>query len=50
MVAIRWADHAFEALAAACKERGTPLVRLPAGYGVNRTALEILKQASGRLG
>jgi hypothetical protein len=49
ILAIRWSAHSFENVKEYCERYGKPYVRLPAGYGPNRVAAEILSQASGRL-
>jgi len=49
MLAIRWSSHSFEAVKEMCQRYGKPYVRLPAGYGSNRVAAEILSQVSDRL-
>ena len=49
LLAIRWSSHSYGDLKATCDTLGKPMVRLKAGYGVNRVAVDILEQVSGRL-
>ena len=49
LLAIRWSSHSYGELQEFCARLGKPLVRLPAGYGPNRVAHEILTQISDRL-
>lgn len=49
LMAIRWRSHSYGQLKTVCDREGKPLVRLPAGYGVNRVAAEILAQCSEQL-
>jgi hypothetical protein len=49
LLAIRWASHSFANVKAFCDETGKPLVRLPAGYGANQVARQVLEQVAGRL-
>lgn len=49
LLAIRWASHSFEGVADMCARHGKPFVRLPAGYGSNQVAAQILAQASEEL-
>jgi len=49
LLAIRWASHSFEGVADMCARYGKPFVRLPAGYGSNQVAVQILDQASAEL-
>jgi hypothetical protein len=50
LLAIRWSSHSFGDVKAYCDRYGKALVRLPAGYGVNQVASQILEQASHQLG
>jgi len=50
ILAIRWASHSFEEVKATCDSLGKPFVRLPAGYGVNRVAFEVVRQQGLNLG
>ncbi len=47
---IRWASHYYTELQHLCDRLGRPFIRLPAGYGANRIAHEIIEQAAERLG
>ena len=49
LLAVRWRSHSFEGVKALCEKYRKSFVRLPAGYGSNRVAEEILRQASDRL-
>lgn len=49
LLAIRWTSHSYGQLKTVCDRTGKPLVRLPAGYGVNRVAAEIMAQCSEEL-
>ncbi len=49
LLAIRWSSHVFGEIKGFCDRYGKPLVRLPAGYGVNQVAAQILSQASEQL-
>ena len=49
LLAIRWSSHAFGDVRLFCDRHNKPLVRLPAGYGPNQVAAQILAQCSGRL-
>ena len=46
LLAIRWSSHQFGDVRAYCEAYGKRLVRLPAGYGVNRVAHEICTQGA----
>ena len=46
LLAIRWSSHQFGDVRAYCEAYGKRLVRLPAGYGVNRVAHEICIQGA----
>lgn len=46
LLAIRWSSHSYGGIREYCDNLGKPLVRLPAGYGSNRVAHEIISQAS----
>lgn len=48
-LAIRWASHAYGTLADACKRRGIPIVRLPAGLNPTQIAQQTIEQAAHRL-
>ena len=50
MLAIRWSSHSFGDVKRFCDAHGKPLVRLPAGYGVNQVAAQVARQASVQLG
>ena len=50
LLAIRFASHSYAEIQKFCDATGKPLVRLPAGYGVNRVAAEVRRQAGIRLG
>ncbi len=50
LLAIRFASHSYAEIQRFCDATGKPLVRLPAGYGVNRVAAEVRRQAGIRLG
>jgi hypothetical protein len=50
LLAIRWSSHSFEGVKAFCDRHDKPLVRLPGGYHPNQVAVQILRQAGGRLG
>ena len=45
LLAIRWSSHSFGNVRWLCERYGPPLVRLPAGLGVNRVAHEVVNQA-----
>ncbi|HEX8204028.1 MAG TPA: hypothetical protein VF590_26365, partial [Isosphaeraceae bacterium] len=49
LLAIRWSSHAFGDVKQYCDRHGTPLVRLPGGYGPHQVAAQILAQASTQL-
>jgi hypothetical protein len=49
LLAIRWSSHAFGDVRLFCDRHNKPLVRLPAGYGPNQVAAQILAQCSSRL-
>lgn len=49
LLAIRWSSHSFNEIRHSCDRHGKPLVRLPAGYGANQVALQVVEQASERL-
>lgn len=49
MLAIRWSSHSFGDVRVFCDTHGKPLVRLPAGYGVNQVAEQVVRQASMKL-
>ena len=49
LLAIRWSSHNFENVKKFCAKHGKLLVRLPAGYGSNRVAHEILSQVGTAL-
>ena len=49
LLAIRWSSHSFANVKAFCDELDKPLVRLPAGYGANQVARQILEQVAERL-
>ena len=49
LLAIRWSSHSYGDVKQFCDRYGKPLVRLPAGYGPNQVAAQILSQVSGRL-
>jgi hypothetical protein len=51
LVLIRLAGHQHvDDVTEACKQRGVPLVRVPAGYGVTQVAQQIIEQQSVALG
>ncbi len=49
VLAIRWSSHSFGEVQKMCDSHGRPLVRLPAGYGTNQVARQILDQCGQRL-
>ena len=49
VVAKRWSDHAFADLADASKAAGKVFVNLPAGFGTNQFAHQVLEQVSDQL-
>ena len=49
LLAIRFASHSFGDARTFCDRHGKPFVRLPAGYGPNQVARQILDQAGDRL-
>lgn len=49
LLAIRWASHSFGEIKQFCDKHGKPLVRLPAGYGPNQVAVQIISQCSSQL-
>lgn len=49
LLAIRWTSHSFGGVKEICDRHGKCLVRLPAGYGVNTVASEVLRQCSDEL-
>ena len=49
LLAIRWASHSFGEIKQFCDRHDKPLVRLPAGYGPNQVAAQILSQCSDQL-
>jgi hypothetical protein len=49
LLAIRWSSHSFGDVKRFCNRYGKPLVRLPAGYGPNQVAVQVLQQVSGKL-
>jgi len=49
VLAIRWSSHSFGDVQKMCDAHGKPLVRLPAGYGTNQLARQILDQCGERL-
>jgi hypothetical protein len=49
LLAIRWSSHSFNDVKQFCDKYGKPLVRLPAGYGPNQVAVQILQQRGVQL-
>ena len=49
VLAIRWSSPSFGDVQKMCDSHGKPLVRLPAGYGINQLATQILNQCGQRL-
>lgn len=49
VLAIRWSSHSYGEVKDFCERYGKPLVRLPAGYGVNQVAHQLLQQCGNRL-
>lgn len=49
LLAIRWSSHSFGQVSSLCERHGKPLVRLPAGYGPNQVAQQVVAQAGKRL-
>lgn len=49
LLLIRWIAHSYGDISQFCKENNIPLVRLPAGYGVNRVAYEVERQVGKKL-
>ncbi|MCC5828881.1 MAG: hypothetical protein JJU36_05480 [Phycisphaeraceae bacterium] len=49
ILAIRWSSHSFSNIRTFCDRHDKPLVRLPAGYGPNQVAEQIVKQVGDRL-
>lgn len=49
ILAIRWSSHSFGEAQKMCDSHGKPLVRLPAGYGTNQVATQIIDQCGQRL-
>lgn len=49
LLAIRWSSHSYGEVKDFCDRYGKPLVRLPAGYGLNQMAAQIMAQCSQRL-
>lgn len=49
LLAIRFASHAFGDIKVFCKEACVPFVVLPAGYGVNQVAHQLLEQCGEAL-
>lgn len=49
LLAIRWSSHSFNDVKVFCDKYGKPLVRLPAGYGPNQVAVQILQQRGEQL-
>jgi hypothetical protein len=49
LLAIRWSSHSFEGVKEMCDRAGKPFIRLPAGYGVNQIAHQVLDQQGERL-
>lgn len=49
LLLIRWIAHSYGDISHFCKEHDIPLVRLPAGYGVNRVLFEVERQVGKRL-
>lgn len=49
LLAIRWSSHSFNDVKLFCDKYGKPLVRLPAGYGPNQVAVQILQQRGAQL-
>ena len=44
LLAIRWSSHSYGEVRQYCEKYGRPLVRLPAGYGVNQVAAQMVDQ------
>ncbi len=44
LLAIRWSSHSYGEVRQYCEKYGRPLVRLPAGYGVNQVAAQLVDQ------
>lgn len=49
LLLIRWSSHVFSEVEAFCSDNGKYLVRVPAGYNVNKLAQVILEQAGEKL-
>jgi hypothetical protein len=49
LLAIRWSSHGFSEVKEFCDKYGKPLVHLPAGYGPNQVAYQVVSQGGGRL-
>jgi hypothetical protein len=49
LLLIRLCSHSHGDVTAPCKQRGIPLVRVPAGYGAHQLARQIVDQAGERL-
>lgn len=49
ILAIRWSSHSYANVQMYCQKHDKPLVRLPAGYGVNQVAHAIMEQVGERL-
>lgn len=49
LLAIRWSSHSYEGVKTFCDTHDKLFVRLPAGYGIEQVAHQILQQAGKRL-
>lgn len=49
LLAVRWSSHSFEGVKEFCKKYDKPYVRLPAGYGIDQVAHQVLEQVGAQL-